>query len=120
MLNPTVYFILKCLLSGLMVGVVSELAKRSTWVAAVVVSLPLTSILALIWVYHESHDAKTLIEVSNGVALIFLPSLAFFIAFSLLMKQGLHFYVSLPVSCMTLAVVYAGYIKILDYAGLIK
>jgi hypothetical protein len=114
------YFIVKCLVSGLIVGLVSEVAKRSPALAAILASLPLTSILAFVWLYHEKKDASSLIELSNGIALIVLPSIVFFICFSILMKKELNFYLALIVSSGILALCYAVYDFLLKKYGLIK
>ena len=80
------YFVLKCLISGLVVGIVSELSKRSPGFGAIVASLPLTSILAIIWLYKDTKDVEGVISLSNGIALVVLPSIVFFLILSLLTK----------------------------------
>ena len=75
------YFVLKCLISGLVVGLVSEISKRSPGFGAIVASLPLTSILATVWLYKDTRDVESVISLSNGIALVVLPSLAFFFFF---------------------------------------
>jgi hypothetical protein len=54
------YFIAKAALSGLIIALVSELAKRSPSLGALVVSLPLISILAMIWLWRDTEDAARL------------------------------------------------------------
>jgi hypothetical protein len=44
-----VYFIIKCALSGIIVAVVSEVARRSPALGALIVSLPLVSLLGILW-----------------------------------------------------------------------
>lgn len=44
-----VYFVIKCALSGIIIGVVSEVAKRSPTFGALIVSLPLISLLGIFW-----------------------------------------------------------------------
>lgn len=56
------YFLIKTLITALIVAAVSELARRYTVWAALLASLPLTSILAFIWVYWDTKDrVKSLI-----------------------------------------------------------
>src|SRR5215204_2215907 len=47
--SAAVYLLLKALLSGAIIAAASELARRSSLLAAAVLSLPLTSILAIVW-----------------------------------------------------------------------
>ena len=51
------YLITKALLSGIVIAVVSELAKKNNLVASIVHSLPLTSLLAFLWLYADTKDA---------------------------------------------------------------
>ena len=112
------YFLTKCAVSGLIVGVVSEIARRSPGFAAIIASLPLTSILAMIWLYHESKDLKAVYELSNGIALVVLPSLIFFVALSLLIRSEWNFWPSLLVSSLVMSAVYFAYSKLLSHLGL--
>jgi len=50
------YFIIKCVLSGLIVAVVSEVAKRSPAFGALIVSLPLVSLLGIVWLWRDTGD----------------------------------------------------------------
>jgi hypothetical protein len=43
------YFALKAIVSGLLIAAISEIARRSPGFAALVASLPLVSILGMIW-----------------------------------------------------------------------
>jgi hypothetical protein len=113
------YFVLKCLLSGLIVGIVSEIARRSSTFAAVVASLPLTSILAFIWIYHESKDLSALSKLSLEIALIVLPSILFFVLFYFLIRLGWSFYPSLISSLVGLGLSYWIYSIVLRKVGII-
>lgn len=50
------YLILKALLSGVIVMAVSEIARRSPTFGALVASLPLVSLLAIIWLWRDTAD----------------------------------------------------------------
>ena len=50
------YFFLKTIISAIIIVAVSEIAKKYTWTAAIIVSLPLTSLLAFIWLYWDTKD----------------------------------------------------------------
>ena len=51
------YIILKTLISAIIIVAVSEIAKKYTWTAAIIVSLPLTSLLAFVWLYWDTKDS---------------------------------------------------------------
>lgn len=102
------YFVLKTLLTALIVAAVSEVSQRFPLWAALLVSLPLTSILAFIWIYAESKDSGKIIEMSYSVFWLVFPSLAFFLILPFLLKQGLAFPLAMTTSIIAMAGLYAG------------
>lgn len=102
------YFLVKTLITALIVAGVSELARRYSLWAALLASLPLTSILAFIWIYIEQKDQQKIIELSYSVFWLVIPSLVFFLALPLLMKYGLSFAYSIIIASGVTAVCYAG------------
>ena len=90
------YFLIKTLLSAVMIAAISELGKRFSWLAAILASLPLTSILAIIWLYHDTGDVQKISDLTKGIFWAVLPSLLFFIIFPILLKNGIRFWISLP------------------------
>ncbi len=104
------YFLVKTLITAILVAGISELARRYTLWAAFLASLPLTSILAFIWVYLEQKDPQKIIELSYSVFWLVIPSLVFFLVLPLLLKHGFAF---------TWAMIIAGGITAICYAGAI-
>ena len=72
------YLIIKTLISALVIVAVSEIAKKYTWAAAVIVSIPLTSLLAFIWLYFDTKDTQKVIDLSLSTIVMTLPSIVFF------------------------------------------
>lgn len=102
------YFIIKTLITALVVAGVSELSRRYTMLAALLVSLPLTSILAFIWIHWDTQDNSKIIELSYSIFWLVLPSLAFFLILPSLLKQGLTFSVALATAISATAILYCG------------
>jgi hypothetical protein len=100
------YLAFKVLLSALIVAAVSEIAKRSTSMGALLASLPLTSLLAMIWLYQDTKDASRVAELSGGIFWLVLPSLLLFIVLPLLVRRGMSFY---PALALSAACTVAGY-----------
>lgn len=111
------HLILKVFVTSLVVVSVTEIAKRSTLMAAVLASLPLTSILAMIWLYQDTADAQATARLSTGIFWMVLPSLFFFIAFPMLLKSGFRFYPALTAACLLMAGVYWMYTQMLKRLG---
>jgi len=84
-------FFTKVIVSAVVIAGVSELAKRFTLVAAILASLPLTSILAMIWLFRETGSVEKISALSTGIFWAVLPSLLFFVVFPPLLKNGIKF-----------------------------
>jgi F0F1-type ATP synthase assembly protein I len=100
------YLAIKVLISALIVLAVSQIAKRSTLFGALIASLPLTSILALIWLYQDTKDANRVATLSSEIVWLVIPSLILFIVLPLLLKRGVTFYPALGASTLCMALGY--------------
>lgn len=100
-------YLLKVLISALVIVAVTELSKRGgTFWGGVLASLPLTSLLAFIWLYAETRDATRVAALSWSILWLIIPSLTLFIALPLLLKRGIGFAVALPISVALLVAAY--------------
>ena len=75
------YPILKALLSGIIIMAVSEIAKRSPAFGALVASLPLVSVLAIIWLWRDTVDTARIADHAEATFWYVLPSLPMFLVF---------------------------------------
>jgi hypothetical protein len=87
--------LVKVLITAVLVVAISELGKRSTLAGALLASLPLTSLLALMWLYRDTGDAVQAAALARGIFWLVLPSLAFFLVFPAGVKAGWHFWPAL-------------------------
>ena len=101
------YLLLKTLISAIIIVTVSEIAKKYTWTAAIIVSLPLTSLLAFVWLYWDTKDTQKVIELSYSTIVMSLPSFVFFIILPILLKLKQNFILSLLISIISTAIAYA-------------
>lgn len=100
------YTLIKIGLSAVIVATVAEVAKRSTVFGAVVASLPLTSLLAMIWLYQDTRDAARVAALSGDIFWLVLPSLVLFVVLPLLLKRGVGFYPALGLASGATVVAY--------------
>ncbi|MGI8435875.1 MAG: DUF3147 family protein [Chthoniobacterales bacterium] len=101
-------YALKVLISALVIVAITEMSKRgSTFWGGVLASLPLTSLLAFLWLYAETRDAAKIASLSWSVFWLVLPSLSLFVALPALLKRGITFGIALP---MSLAIMVAAYL----------
>ncbi len=99
-------FWIKVALSALIIAIVSEIAKRSTFWGAALVSLPLSSMLAMGWLYYETRDMAKVNSLGVSVFYLVVPSLAFFIAFNLAFKFGCKFPLAFALAALACMICY--------------
>ena len=96
----------KGVLSGAIVVVASELAKKTTLLGALVISIPITSIMAMIWLYRDTGDMEKIASFSESVLWLVLPSMVLFIVLSILLRQGWGFASALSVGIVGTVLAY--------------
>jgi len=111
-------FIVKTVLSALIIASVSTISKRIPLVGAILISLPLTSILALIWLYSDTRDSQKIVDLSNNICLMIIPSIIFFIALTLLIKSNVKFQYSIIAASVIMIISYAVYVFFLRKFGI--
>ncbi len=111
------YYILKIAVTTLLIVLISEFAKRSSFWGAVLASIPLISVLAMVWLYVDTKDIAKISALSTSVFWLVLPSLVLFILLPVLLKQGLHFYLSLSLSLLVTVACYWVTVLVLQHYG---
>jgi hypothetical protein len=109
---------LKVIVTAALVVAISEIAKRNTFAGAVLASIPLTSVLAMIWLYADSGDAERVAALATGIFWLVLPSLVLFITLPLMLRAGWPFGVSLAASIALTAACYFAMVAILSRLGI--
>jgi F0F1-type ATP synthase assembly protein I len=98
------YLIAKAVISGLIIMAASEVAKRSPTYGSLILSLPLISILAFIWLWRDTGDNERIASLAEGTFWLVLPTLPMFLVMPALLRSGMGFWIALAISCaMTIA-----------------
>src|SRR5512141_815134 len=92
------YYITKIAVSAALIVLISEIAKRSALIGAIVASVPLVSVLAMIWLYTDTRDAAQVADLSRSIVWLVLPSLVLFVVLPMLLDRKIGFYASLAAS----------------------
>lgn len=100
------YFALKAILSGLLIAAISEIARRSPAVAALVASLPLVSILGMMWLWRDTADTARIATHAEATFWYVLPSLPMFLVLPWLLRQGLGFWPAIGLGAVLTVVLY--------------
>ena len=112
------YPIIKALLSGVIIMAVSEIAKRSPAFGALVASLPLVSVLAIIWLWRDTGDTQRIAAHAEATFWYVIPSLPMFLAFPAMLRAGVNFWVALGSACLLTFVLYLAIVAIVARFGI--
>jgi hypothetical protein len=96
---------------------VSELGKRSSLWGAVLASLPLTSLLAFVWLYRSTGNIEAIASLSHGIFWLVLASLPLFLILPALLKGGVGFWPAFAASCLVTVGLYFGMVWVLGRFG---
>lgn len=94
------YVIIKAAISGILVAAVSEVAKRYPGLGGLVASLPLISVLGMIWLWRDRPDAQNMAAHAQATFWFVLPSLPMFLVLPIMLRAGWPFWVSLLAGCL--------------------
>ena len=111
------YYLVKIVITTILIVAISEIAKRSTLVGAILASIPLVSVLAMTWLYVDTKDVAKVSTLSVSVFWLVLPSLALFVTLPLLLKIGFNFYLSISISIVATAGCYFLMVTVLNHFG---
>ena len=112
------YYLAKIAITAGLIVAISEIAKRSTLVGAILASIPLISVLAIFWLYIETKDTTKVSTFATSVFWLILPSLVLFVTLPFLLKLGINFYPSMAISIGATIVCYFLMVSILHYFGI--
>jgi hypothetical protein len=93
------YLLIKAAASGVIIALVSEIARRQPGFGALVASLPLISILGMIWLWHDTHDVGRMAIHVEATFWYVLPSLPMFLLVPTLLRRGIGFWPALLTGC---------------------
>ncbi|MEA3053897.1 MAG: hypothetical protein QOG72_2800 [Sphingomonadales bacterium] len=100
------YLILKAAVSGILIAVASEVARRWPGWGALIVSLPLVSILAMLWLWRDTHDPVRMAAHVEATFWFVIPSLPMFLLIPALLNRGWGFWAALAVGCALTVALY--------------
>ena len=100
------YLAAKALISGVIIAAVSEIAKRSPGFGALVASLPLVSVLGMIWLWRDTHDPVGMAAHARATFWFVLPSLPMFLMIPALLQRAVPFWLALGAGCLLTIALY--------------
>lgn len=112
------YYITKLIITAFLIVLISEIAKRSSLMGALLAAIPLVSILAMTWMYVDTNSSSNAVEFSNRIVWLIAPSMTLFIVFPFLIKKDFGFYPSMLVSILMTIFAYYSVIFVLGKFGI--
>lgn len=101
------YLFLKAAISGIIVAIVSEVAKRYPGVGGLIASLPLVSVLGMIWLWRDTSDPIRTAAHASATFWFVLPSLPMFLLIPELLRRGVGFWPALLAACLLTVALYS-------------
>jgi len=102
------YLIFKAAISGVIIAIVSETAKRSPAGGALIASLPLVSVMGMMWLWRDTHDPERMASHAGATFWYVLPSLPMFLLIPALLRRGVPFWAALAAGCALTVGLYLG------------
>ena len=100
------YLLAKAALSGVIIAIVSEVAKRSPGFGALIASLPLVSVMGMMWLWRDTRDPERMAAHAGATFWYVLPSLPMFLLIPLMLRRGVPFWAALGAGCVVTIVLY--------------
>ena len=94
------YLMAKAALSGVIIAAASEIARRNPTYGALILSLPLISILAMVWLWRDTGDSERIAALAQGTFWLVLPTLPLFLVLPALLRMGVAFWLALAMVCL--------------------
>ncbi len=94
------YLALKAALSGILIAIISEVAKRYPGFGGLIASLPLISVLGMVWLWRDRPEHANMAAHAEATFWFVLPSLPMFLLIALMLRHGFGFWTSLVTGCL--------------------
>ncbi|MEK9945379.1 MAG: DUF3147 family protein [Alphaproteobacteria bacterium] len=112
------FLIVKALVSGIIIAIVSEVARKFPGLGGLIASLPLISVLGIIWLWRATEDPERMATHSLATFWFVLPSLPMFVLIPVMLKRGVPFWPTLAAACLLTMTLYAAMVWLGPKVGL--
>jgi hypothetical protein len=89
----------KILLSALIIVLVNKVQLVNDRLSALLIALPFTSILAMVWMHQARQTPERLANHAEGTFWFVLPTLPMFLIFPWMMRNGWGFWAAMAANC---------------------
>jgi hypothetical protein len=111
------WYLTKLIITAVLIVLISEISKRSSLVGAILASVPLVSVLGIIWLYVDTRDVGKITSLSTSIFWLVLPSLSLFVALPFLLTRQVPFYLSMTTGLVIMIACYFAMVFVLGKFG---
>ena len=97
-------YLLKLIISSAIIVLATEISKKSSVLAALIIALPLVSLITFCWIYYETKDTLKIANLSIEILYFGLATIPLFILLPYLLKNGFSFMISMLLACGSSAI----------------
>ena len=101
------YLLVKAVVSGVLIAITSEVARRNPGWGGLLASLPLTSLIAVIWLWRDTGDPLRIADQATSTFWFVLPSLPLFLIIPAMLRAGWGFWPTILIACAITLGLYA-------------
>lgn len=112
------YFLVKLFASAAIIALVSEVAKRNASMGGLIASLPLISLMGILWLWHDTKDKIRIADHVFSTFWYVLPSLPMFLLLPYLLKRDVNFYLAMGACIVLTFALYSATVWALSRAGI--
>ncbi|HSP43388.1 MAG TPA: DUF3147 family protein [Luteolibacter sp.] len=95
--------LVKLLLSAAIIVIVNKVQLFSDRLSALLIALPLTSLVAMVWMHQGGQSPQRIANHAEGTFWFVIPTLPMFLILPWMLRQGHGFWVSLAANCLLTA-----------------
>ncbi len=94
------WYFTKLAITAVLIVSISEISKLNSFIAALLASIPLISVLAIYWIYIDTSDIEKISSLTTSIFWLVLPSLSLFVILPILLKAQVPFHASMVIGLL--------------------
>lgn len=117
-LAVTPFDIVKLFITAFIILMVNKVQLFNDRLSALLIALPITSLLAMVWMHHGGQSSERLANHAEGTFWFVLPTLPMFLIFPWMMRNGWGFWASLAANCVITVILFWATVFVLRRFGI--
>ncbi len=118
-MNSPLFQVVKIVITAVLIWLISVMSRRFTTLGAIFASLPITSLLAIIWIYLDTQNSRLILKLSSSILLLIIPSMLFFVVLIILLKFNWNFWLSIGISSLSTFFGYVLFVKVINELAIV-